>query len=59
MYFDPSDIEDMSGAIINLIENPDLRRDLIVKGTERLKLFDWDMSAKKTLECYELALKGE
>ena len=59
MYFDPSDIEDMSGAIINLIENPDLRRDLIVKGTERLKLFDWDISAKKTLECYELALKGE
>ena len=58
-YFDALDVDGMAGAVERVIESGSMRRDLIGKGLERLKFFDWDKAAKQTLECYIITLKGE
>lgn len=58
-YFDPLDINDMAGKIEAVIHDESLRENLKARGRERLKFFDWDKAARETLECYNLALKGE
>ena len=58
-YFDPLDVDDMAGKIEKVIQDEELRKNLKASGRERLKFFDWDKAARETLECYNLALKGE
>ena len=58
-YFDPLNIDDMAGKIDTVIRDESLRENLKACGRERLKFFDWDKAARETLECYNLALKGE
>lgn len=59
VYFNPLNIDDMAGKILAVIEDENLRGELRNSGRERLKLFDWNKTARETLECYELALKGD
>ncbi|MDI6840307.1 MAG: glycosyltransferase family 1 protein [bacterium] len=49
----PHNVEEIKDAIIKVIENRNLREELIDKGIERSKLFTWELSAKKTLEVYK------
>ena len=58
-YFDPLNIDDIAGKIENVIHDEGLRARLKDSGRERLTLFDWDKAARETLDCYNLALKGE
>lgn len=46
----PESIDSISKGIIELKKN---YRDLVIKGSSRVKLFSWDETAKKTLEVYE------
>ena len=55
-YFDPLSIDDMADKISALIHNDSRREELKRKGRERLKLFDWDKTARETLECYRRCL---
>ena len=57
-YFDPLDVEDMSAKILKVLEDDRLREKLRALGRERLKLFDWDKTARKTFECYSRVLEG-
>ncbi len=53
LYFDPYDEISIKNAIEKIVENKDLREDIIKKGFERLKLFSWDITAEKTKRVYE------
>ncbi len=52
IYFDPKDIGDMVEKIDLILNSEKLRKDLIEKGKERVKLFSWEKLAKQTLEVY-------
>ena len=52
---DPFDETAIAEALRSLVENPDRRADLRVKGLERAKRFSWQQTARLTLQAYERA----
>ncbi|MEP6637411.1 MAG: glycosyltransferase family 1 protein [Acidobacteriota bacterium] len=56
LLVDPFDVDAIAGAIAQLVDNPDLRSQLRVKGFERASMFDWRETAKRTLEVYKRAV---
>jgi glycosyltransferase involved in cell wall biosynthesis len=52
LYFDPHDVEDMARVINKVINDEALRKDMIKKGFEQIKKFNWEKCAKETLEIY-------
>jgi glycosyltransferase involved in cell wall biosynthesis len=57
MLFDPFDSTDLTDKIITLIYEDDLRRQMISKGTERLKRFSWQRAAEELTEIFKAAVK--
>jgi glycosyltransferase involved in cell wall biosynthesis len=53
LYFDPKNIKEIRNVIRTIIQNEELRKDLIAKGKEYSTLFSWELSAKKTYEVYK------
>jgi glycosyltransferase involved in cell wall biosynthesis len=53
LYVDPKDTDDIAKKIAQLINDDKLRKDLIKKGYEHLKMFSWEKSAKETLSILE------
>ena len=49
----PSVDEELSNAIFNVLENDNIRNDLIEKGYKRSLEFSWKQTAKNTLNAYE------
>jgi glycosyltransferase involved in cell wall biosynthesis len=47
LLIDPFDQKAIANAMQKLVDNPDLRSELIAKGFERAKLFSWDQAAQK------------
>ena len=45
LMVDPTDVEAMADAMFTIIRDKDLRRTLVERGRDRLKLFRWDTSA--------------
>ena len=52
-FFDGEDVKSIKSALQKVIYNEKLKAELKEKGAERLKLFDWDITAEKTLETYK------
>lgn len=52
IYFDPANKIDLINKIDKILKSEKLRQELIKKGTERIKLFNWEKLAKQTLEVY-------
>jgi len=52
LYFDPTSTDDMEKKIRLIVSDEKLRKELIVKGNERIKKYSWDECARKTLEIY-------
>ncbi len=52
LYFNPQNIEEMVKAILEVLNNKDLRDKLIKKGYRRIKEFSWQKCAQETLEIY-------
>lgn len=52
-YFDPLDIEDMAEKIKRILFDKSLKNELIEKGFERVKKYDWWKTAEETLSIYE------
>ena len=50
--FDPESPDSISAAIERVINNSQLRENLINLGRERIKLFSWERCAKETLDVY-------
>jgi glycosyltransferase involved in cell wall biosynthesis len=50
--------ENFASAIAKLIKNESLREELIRKGKEKVKSYDWDVIAKRTLKVYYSVLSN-
>jgi len=57
-YVDPVDTESIAEGILKVLENGELREDLISRGLERARLFSWEKSAADTLRVFEEATGG-
>jgi glycosyltransferase involved in cell wall biosynthesis len=56
LYFEPKDIESMSHALREIVENSTLREDLIRRGRKQVKMFTWEAMALKVLDAYSSVL---
>ena len=52
LYFDPKNPEDLADKLKELINNDNIRQNLIQKGLERVKNFSWKNTAEKMLEIF-------
>ena len=55
LLVDPFDKEALAAALVRLIDDPDLRARLRVKGRERASHFSWHKTARLTIEAYRQA----
>ncbi len=53
LLVDPNNPEEIAKAIEKIIKDDGLRNDLIKKGKERIKNFNWEKSARKHLRVFE------
>lgn len=51
-YFNPKDKISIENAVRNVLNNFEKRKELIAKGKERLKLFDWNKTYRETIIFY-------
>ena len=52
LYFDPFRVEDIAGAVLELLSDQVLAAELREKGRARERLFTWEATAQRTLESY-------
>lgn len=57
-YIEPTDINAIKEAIITLLNDSDLRHDLIEKGLQRASFFSWEKSAKEHQKIFEALLSN-
>lgn len=55
----PDDIERLAGAIVSILVDEDLARDLSRKGRRRAAQFSWDRTARETATIYRKVLGAE
>jgi glycosyltransferase involved in cell wall biosynthesis len=58
VYFDPFDIQAISAALIEIVENEELRASLSSKALERAKGFTWPRAARSTLSHLEALVQS-
>jgi glycosyltransferase involved in cell wall biosynthesis len=56
---DPKDEDTLCQAMLNLLSEPDLRKQLSQKGLERAKQFSWAKCAAETVEIYEKIISSK
>ncbi len=54
--FDPQDSDEMKDALLNVLYDSDLRKQLITRGILRAKTYSWEKCAKETLDVYRSLL---
>ena len=55
-YFDPTSVQDMANTIAEIIDNEDIRKDLIIKGKVQAAKYSWKRMAEQTKAVYDKAL---
>jgi glycosyltransferase involved in cell wall biosynthesis len=58
LLVDPLGIDDLTQAIMRIVEDEGLRKGLVEKGFVRAKAFSWDRCAEQTLDVYGEVLNG-
>lgn len=53
LYFDPANDDAMADAIRKVVANPQMKKQLIERGFERVKQFDWKKTAEHHLRLFE------
>ncbi len=56
LIVDPSRPEELAEAILSVVRDPEMKRDLIAKGKINVQRFSWRATAGKTLDTYEKVL---
>ena len=59
MTLDPFNERELAETIARVIDNPDYRAQLRVKGLERAQAFNWTTTARLTLEVYRRAIENK
>jgi len=57
LFFNPEDEKDFENKLDAILENENLRKELIQKGYAQIKKYSWDDCVKKTLEIYRESIK--
>jgi len=57
-YVDPYDVESIAQGMHKVLTDEALKRNLIEKGLERVKLFSWEKAAKEHLKVFEEVLNS-
>lgn len=57
VYFNPRDINEMTDAIEKVLDDHQLRKELVKKGHAQLKKYSWEKMAKETLTVYDKVLR--
>jgi glycosyltransferase involved in cell wall biosynthesis len=52
ILINPYDIDQMASAMINILEDEELKGGLAKKGMQRAAMFSWEKMARETLEAY-------
>lgn len=55
LQVDATDVLALAQALASIINNPQLRHEMIIAGLERAKIFKWNITASQTLEAYHQA----
>ncbi|MCS6267369.1 MAG: glycosyltransferase family 4 protein [Vampirovibrio sp.] len=58
LYASPTDGTEFQQQIVTLLNNPELRQQMVKKGFEQAKKFSWEQSAKDTLVVYRKAYES-
>jgi glycosyltransferase involved in cell wall biosynthesis len=53
ILFEPKAVEDLADILLELLDSPSKREDMITKGFDRNQQFSWDKTAAKTMEVYK------
>jgi len=53
----PYDVEGLANAIWRVLNDRDLRADLVAKGLARARHFSWEKAARQTLQVYRQAFR--
>ena len=53
LTFSPDSPEEIRDRLVEVMENPGLREEMIAKGYEQVKKFSWEIHTRKILEGYE------
>lgn len=53
IMIDPYNVDELSYAIKKVLEDEDLRNELVKKGLKQAKKFDWDKTAREVLEVFK------
>lgn len=53
LMVDPLRVDELADAMRRIAESPELSRQLVARGRERVKMFTWEACAAKTLRVYE------
>jgi len=57
LLFDPKSISELTGNILELMDNENARRELAAAGQRRAAEFSWDRTAQQTLQVYAEAVR--
>ena len=57
-YVNPYDVESIADGIYKVVDDKELRENLVQKGLERTKLFSWEKSAREHLKVFEEVLNS-
>jgi glycosyltransferase involved in cell wall biosynthesis len=57
-YVNPYDVESIADGIYKVVNDKELRENLVQKGLERAKLFSWEKSAREHLKVFEEVLNS-
>jgi glycosyltransferase involved in cell wall biosynthesis len=55
LYFDPANKEEIKQTILKVLQNPELAKEMVARGHQRLHEFSWDKCARQTLVVLEEA----
>ena len=58
-YFDPTNTDDITRAVTEVLGNEKLRQKLSMSGYEQIKKYSWKKMAEQTLKVYEDVLKSK
>lgn len=56
LYFERNSVEDLTSKIIRILSDTKFREKMVEKGIQRLKKFQWAITAKQTYEFYQEVL---
>lgn len=58
LLIDPLNADEIADAMVRVLTDEPLRRELIARGFERVKQFSWDRSVRRTHEIYMDVIRG-